>query len=162
MAQAQVPRLPEVQAGTIVQGAPGSHPVLMSVYSIKDPSCREVSAPQPPPPLPRAHIPPDCKRWHWVRSQTVISTRSPLFPALGYPPRNLPALSLRHSQGSQRLAVRGQQPGPVCMATREDFLCGERHDLHGRSQKEQQKWEATGPCHEVWVSAHHPRTPGGC
>lgn len=44
MAQAQALGPAEVQPVAVVQSVPRTHPVPMYAYSIKDPSCREVSS----------------------------------------------------------------------------------------------------------------------
>lgn len=43
IAQVQALGLAEAQPVAVVQSVPGTHPVPMYAYSIKDPSCREVS-----------------------------------------------------------------------------------------------------------------------
>lgn len=97
MAQAQPVGLAECQPAAVVQSVPGAHPMPMYAYSIKDPSHREVSSPQRPPPLPRIQIPPGCERESWEKIQTLVST----FLALGCPVRRFSALSRSHSQGHQ-------------------------------------------------------------
>ena len=67
MAQAQALGLADTQPVAVVQSVPGAHPVPVYAYSIKEPSCRQVSSPQPLPPVLRPQTPPGCKRWSWVR-----------------------------------------------------------------------------------------------